>query len=849
VKLRAIKKLIKSHVIYLLSISILTTSLLIGLRHLGKLQILELLAYDWLVDSNSKEGRDPRILVVEITDRDIKQQQRWPISDRTIARLLEALQQYQPRVIGLDLYRDIFQPPGSKVLMQQLQAENLIAVSYLGDGNNRVPPPPMVPTDRVGFNDIVLDPDNVLRRNLMYARLGDQELYSFALRLSLAYLQVAPENFKADSSSLTIDNTIFKRLRANFGGYRMPPSEAVGWQILLDYRHYDIVDRITLSEVLAGKLTVDRVKDKLVIIGTSAPSVKDVFYTPYGGNRKIMPGAIAHAQMVSQILGMVADGSPQLWALPESTEFIWIWLWSLLGASLVWRWKHPLSIASFGIVGIGGLWILCYLSFGFGGWIPFVPSLLGFTITGVIVLGYKVIDAIFYDTLTGLSNRSLFIGKLQKLQNQTAKTEEMIAIVCLDLDRFKLINDALGYQAGDQLLTIVAQRLQQQLSNGELLARIGPDEFAIAYHTNRDRQQLQDKMKSLESGLAQPLQLTATNSQFRKKLFLPWLNRSTVETPPQILTFPTVSIGLAFSDTAADFQPEELLRAAHTAMYRAKASGKAQYRVFAAKMHELAFKRLQLEVDLHTAIERQELELYYQPIVCLKTGELAGFESLVRWQSPSRGFVSPGAFIPVAEETGLIVSMGEWILAEACRQMQAWQQQFDWCESLMMSVNLSTRQFAQPNLIEQIQQTLEVTRLNPKNLKLEITESMVMDDVENTIALLDRLKNLEIRLSMDDFGTGFSSFSYLHRFPMDTLKVDRSFVSNMSNGAKNQEIVSTIVLLAHKLGMDVIAEGIEIETEKTILQSLNCEYGQGYLFAKPLDVESATQLLLDRRRW
>jgi diguanylate cyclase (GGDEF)-like protein len=844
VKKITIKKLIKYQAIYLLFISILISSFLIAIKRLGRLQNLELLTYNWLINANVREWQEPRILVVEITDRDIEEQQQWPICDATIAIILEKLQEYKPQVIGLDLYRDIVYPPGTQKLNSQLQAQNLIAVSYLGDEHNRIQPPGILPPERVGFNDMVLDVDNVLRRNLMYARIGDRELSSFALRLSLAYLQKDTVKFRVDRDFLQINDVTFKALTANFGGYQMPTSEAVGWQILIDYRHFAVVDRISLSEVLAGKLTANRVKDKIVIIGTTAPSIKDLFYTPYTGERQIMPGAIAHAQMVSQILRIATDDSTLLWSLPEWTENFWIWLWSILGASLVWRWKHPLSIASFAIIGIGGLWSIGYFSFSLGGWIPFVPSLLAFTLTGAGVLGYKVIDAVLYDTLTGLPNRSLFARQLQKLATQQPKTEKAIAILCLDLDRFKLINDALGYQAGDRLLTSIARRLEEELTSEELLARIGPDEFAIAYITDKDRTQLLENIARLEAALALPLKLNPSATSYYPKFLRTLLTRSTSERKTELLTFPTVSIGLAFSDLTTDFAPDELLREAHTAMYRAKTSGKAQHQVFAPKMHELALKRLELEAELHQAIELQEFELYYQPIICLKTGSLAGFESLVRWQSPRRGFVAPDAFIPVAEETGLILPMGEWILTEACRQMVAWQQQFDWCKSLSMSVNLSTRQFSQPNLVSRIQQILTMTGLNSQNLKLEITESMVMDDVENTIILLGKLKSLGIKLSMDDFGTGFSSFSYLHRFSMDTLKVDRSFVSNMSKGSKNQEIVSTIVMLAHQLGMDLVAEGIETETEKNILQSLNCEYGQGYLFAKPLNVEGATEFLL-----
>ena len=820
------KGLIHTYTFSLLFVTILITSLVLGIRRLGGLQTLELLAYDWMVNLHSKDRTDSRLLVVEITDKDIEQQNKWPFTDATIARLLKNLQQHQPKAIGLDLYRDIAHPPGHEELKQQLQADNLVVVQFVGSGDNRISAPSEIPTHRIGFNDIIVDVDDVIRRNLMYVRLGEQEMYSFSLRLSLKYLQEQNLDFKVEDDFLKIGDTYFPRLHKDAGGYQIQPSEALGWQTLINYRSPQIARTVTLTEVLEGQLEPRLVKDKVVIIGASAPSIKDLFYTPYRGAQTLMPGAMVHAQMVSQILARVLDESPQFWFWDWWLESLWIWGWSLIGASIAWKWKHPLSIGASGIIGIGGLWGVCFVAYIQTAWIPVIPPALTFIITCGSILGYKVLYTMFYDPLTGLPNRNLFAKKLQQLKDKHRHQKNgAIAIFCLDLDRFKIINDGLGYAAGDRLLVSTAERLRNYLGTGVNLARVGADEFAIALKTTEDTAEAMEIANELERELAIPFELESQN------------------------IFTSVSIGLALNSVNEDFQPSELIRAAHTAMYRAKASGKARHQVFATKMHQQALKRLQLETDLHAAIHNREFELYYQPIIDLRTGAIAGFEALVRWQSPQRGFVSPGAFIPVAEETELIIPMGKWILETACDRMRSWQQQFPDCSSVVMSVNLSSRQFSQPNLVEQIQQVLEVTGLDPQNLKLEITESMVIDDVENTIILLNRLKDLGIKMSMDDFGTGFSSFSYLHRFPMDTLKVDRSFVSNMSQGIKNQEIVSTIVMLAHKLGMDVVAEGIETDLEKQMLQSLNCEYGQGYFFAKPLSAADATKLLADKMKF
>ncbi len=810
--------------------SLLVTGIIIGVKQWGGLENLELFAYDGMVRLKSDNYLDERLLVVEITDLDIKNQKRWPVSDRKIAQLLAEIQKYQPKAIGLDLYRDITYPPGTARLHQQLQAENIVAIEYLGHEENHVPPPTAVPSSQVGFNDVVLDRDSVLRRNLLYARLGERQLYSFAFRLSLQYLQDLPgleNNLEITESldSLSIGNIMLPRLKANSGGYQMHPVEALGWQILIDYQSPMIARTITLTEVLEGKLNSDLVKDKVVIIGTTAPSIKDLFYTPYQGKQAMMPGALAHAQMVSQIISLILGESTPLWFWAEGVESLWIWAWSVVGLAIAIKLRHPLSIALATIAGISLLYGIYLAIFFAGGWIPLIPSLLSLVLTVGLIWAYKVVYNTLYDSLTALPNSTLFTQKLKKLNQKYLQTNSSmsIAVFCLDLDRFKLINDGLGYQAGDQLLLATTQHLQDYLSSEELLARVGGDEFAIATMIDGD--------PAVAIKIANKLQQTLT-------VPFHFHNR-------EILN--SVTIGIAINDITPDFVAENILRSARTAMYKAKASGKIRYEIFAQKMHQQALMRLEFETDLYQAIENQEFKLHYQPIFSLENHKISGFEALVRWISPEKGFISPGEFIPIAEETGAIIPLGEWILQEACNQMYLWQQKFPEFSDLFISVNLSGRQFHQPNLVEKIAEILEITQINSQNLKLEITESMVMDKVEDAILMLKRLKSLGIRLSMDDFGTGFSSFSYLHQFPMDTLKVDRSFVSNMNQGTKNLEIVSTIILLAHKLGMDVIAEGIETEEEQAILENLDCEYGQGYLFAKPFPADKVPDFLLSQR--
>lgn len=429
-----------------------------------------------------------------------------------------------------------------------------------------------------------------------------------------------------------------------------------------------------------------------------------------------------------------------------------------------------------------------------------------------------------YDELTDLANRTLFMNQLeQEFKRAKRHKDYVFAVLFLDLDRFKVINDSLGHTIGDQLLIAVSQRLKACLREVDTIARLGGDEFAILLN---DIREVNDAIHTAE--------------RIKKALTLP-LNLSGRE------VFSSVSIGIAISTTGYS-RPEDLLRDADTALYRAKALGKGRHEIFDADMHTHAVTLLQLETDLRQAIERQEFQIYYQPIISLETSKIAGFEALVRWRHPQRGLVLPTEFIAIAEETGLIVPIGWWILREACRQMQAWQRQSP-MTPLAISVNLSVRQFTQPELIEQIDQILWETRLDASSLRLEITESVLIENPTSATAILSQLTALGVQLYMDDFGTGYSSLSYLHRFPVSALKIDRSFISNMDSSDKNSEIVRAITTLALALGIDAIAEGVETVEQLAQLRVLKCKYAQGYLFAKPMDAEAAGALVMKNPQW
>jgi diguanylate cyclase (GGDEF)-like protein/PAS domain S-box-containing protein len=432
----------------------------------------------------------------------------------------------------------------------------------------------------------------------------------------------------------------------------------------------------------------------------------------------------------------------------------------------------------------------------------------------------QLVHDAFHDALTGLPNRAWFMEQLQvSLDLVHSQKDRLFAVLFLDLDRFKLINDSIGHMVGDQLLIAIANRLRHCLRPDDKVARLGGDEFTILLNDLRNPNEAVELAERIQKQLSQPFNVGGYE------------------------TYTTASMGIALSSQAYQL-PEDFLRDADTAMYQAKSLGKARYVIFDQGMHARAVDLLQLETDLRRAITRNEFFIEYQPIVELETGRLQGFEALVRWQHPDRGPVLPDRFIAVAEETGFIVAIGEWVLLQACRQMQRWKEEHSLTIPLSISINLSGRQFAHTNLLEQITHILDLTGLDPRSLKLEITESVVMESVESTADTLEKLRAIGVEISIDDFGTGYSSLSYLHRLPINTLKIDRSFVGRMVENNENKEIVRTIIMLARTLGMGVIAEGVETAEQAELLRELGCQSTQGYLISKPLDARLTERLIL-----
>jgi diguanylate cyclase (GGDEF)-like protein/PAS domain S-box-containing protein len=438
------------------------------------------------------------------------------------------------------------------------------------------------------------------------------------------------------------------------------------------------------------------------------------------------------------------------------------------------------------------------------------------------------------DPLTGLPNRLLFIDRLGRIiKHAKRRKDHLFAVLFLDLDGFKMINDSVGHLIGDQLLLGVASRLEKCLRATDTVARLG-ESFTVARLGG-------DEFTVLLDDLKDPSDAKRAAERLMKALTAPFILGGKE-------VFTSVSIGIALSNPAYE-QADEILRDADTAMYRAKSLGKARYEVFDADMRASVMARLQLETDLRRALEREEFRNFYQPIVSLASGKIAGFEALLRWQHPTRGLLGPEEFIAVAEETGLIRELGWWNLREACRQISEWKAQPDADPELTISVNLSVKQFLQPNLVSDIKNLLRELAFPPESLKLEITESTVMGDPIAAVEMLLQIKALGIRLAIDDFGTGYSSLSYLHRFPLDTLKIDRSFISGMCEGGEGMEIARTIMPLASNLRLDVVAEGVETIEQVAFLKKLRCKFAQGFYFSRPLAAEAAGALLVGQPAW
>jgi diguanylate cyclase (GGDEF)-like protein len=818
--------------------------LVFGLRWLGWLQPSEWAAFDLFIQLRPVEPVDERIIIVGVQESDIRYLGNWPASDRILAKILRKIRDQKPKVIGLDLYRDIAVGDGYAELEQIFKTTpNLIGIEKsIGDRFSTIisPPPALKALGQVAANDIIIDPDGRLRRALLYPTPeGNASLPSLGLAIALAYLK--DQGITAQSSvsgDLQIGKAIFSPLEKTDGGYIHV--DAGGYQVMMNYHGSAQKFRhVSLEDILENRIDPQLMRDRIVLIGAQASSLNDVFYTPYSSNfinsPAQMSGVEIQANIVKLVLGAALDQRPLFRVWSDIWEELWITAWAVAGAAIIWGFstRRLIFLAGSAIFGTGFLIGGSYLLFLSGWWIPVAPALLTYIGSMLVMQSYMYISQLrelnsalsdsiellahdaSHDALTGLPNRNLFMDRVEHaIQYSKRHSSYLFAIFFIDLDRFKMINDSLGHNVGDQFLQAIAALLQSCLRSIDTVARLGGDEFTI----------LVDDIQDVSEALV-------VADRILNKFLSPLrINGETI--------FPSASIGIVINTPDYD-HCADLLRDADIAMYRAKSLGKARYTLFDQEMYEQTLRLTQLESELHYALEHQEFELYYQPIISLVTDKLSGFEALIRWKNPKRGFISPIEFIPLAEDTGLIVAVGDWVLKEACQQLKTWLHKFPEAANLKMSINLASHQIREPDLLDKLDVILAETGVDGDSIRLEITESTLMDQGEQTINKLAQLRARNIQLSIDDFGQGYSSLSYLHRFPINILKIDRAFVNQMTDGGENIEIVRTITMLAHTLNMSVVAEGVETEQQMEILKKLGCEFGQGYLFSRPLPAIAA----------
>ena len=437
----------------------------------------------------------------------------------------------------------------------------------------------------------------------------------------------------------------------------------------------------------------------------------------------------------------------------------------------------------------------------------------------------QMIHDALHDSLTSIPNRTLLLDRIrQSLVRRKRYPKTSFAVIFIDLDRFRLVNESLGHIHGDELLKLISARLKGSIPIGDTVARLGGDEFSVLIQDILCVKDAENIAKDIHYSFSKPFSLGDKE------------------------VFASASMGIAHSDN--DYKmPEEILRDSELAMYRAKRDGKAQSIIFEKRFRQSTLSPIDLDTDLRRALDRDEMELHYQPIISMRDRRISGFEALLRWSHRSRGAISPNEFIPLAEETGLIYDLGQWVLRKACEQIAGWNKDKSKEEQLEISINLSGRQFSDPNLVVGIVENIEKSGFNAEFLKIEITESALMENAQRSVSMLNQLKDLNIKVCVDDFGTGYSSLSYLHTFPIDTLKIDRSFVHDMSRNFRNMEIIRTIIMLAHNLKLDVIAEGVETAEQYAQLSALGCQFAQGFYFSRPVNSSDAALLIQKNHQW
>lgn len=783
---------------------------------------LELFLFDHAVRLRSDRPPDSRLLIVGLTDEDIANYG-WPLPENILASLLSKLQANNPRVIGLDLYQ---QETESSQLAEQFAKDNVVGI-YKADTEDHLSSRQSltaIPEERLGFSDLVIDRDGIVRRSLLFVETDgsyNDPFYSFALLLALNYLGIEKNEFKVTPYSLQVKDAELPILNKGSGGYQGIDNS--GYQILLRYRNRDYsAAQVSITDVLDNQVSPELITNKIVILGSTNSSLKDYFYTPYSAkqaNQFVMPGVFIHAQITSQLIDIVTNESNALYRfIPVWAEPILVLTFSIIGGLISWHLKRNfLKLISISIL-IAVILLTTYCLFLGMIWIPVAELILGILLSTSLTTGQRLLYQSAYDESTKLPKRDLFITEIQKGLRLVSPQpySSRIFVIFIGIDRIDAINKSLGYQAGEEIIKLVFQKSKGYIPRTAEIARLGDSEFAI--FLKADEETMRTYADQIYSLLNEPISLNDNLLLLKAHL---GISSSTIEQP---------------------LSAEKLIQNAHLAMYQNRVSRPSRYTLFSNQMLSVDNDRLLLESNLLKAIEKESFILLYQPIVNLRSQTLAGFEALIRWPQEDGSHISPEKFIPIAEETSLILPLGRWVIQTALRQLREWKS-FSQNHQLTISINLSGYQLCQDDLLEFIKKALLENNIQGKEISLEITENIIIDDIDHSINLMSQLKALGVRFSIDDFGTGYSSLSYLHRLPLDTIKIDKFFISSIHNSIEDSAIVKTILSLSRSLNLNVVAEGIETAGQAEVLRKNLCEYGQGYFFGRPLTAEQAETIL------
>lgn len=785
--------------------TIFATIITIPLISFGVLQPIEFFAYNNFTNWRGDRLWDDRVMIIAIDDKSIHKLGRFPWNRDLYGQLLQKLEQTEAGVVGFDiLWSD--STPADPQLAAAIERYQKVVIAMAWDNSGQ----PLLPISSISNAGMAIghilkreDADGIVRQ----VDLQIQNVPTFSVSILQAY--------DLNTSSITLLPELNQPLTIN-------------WT-----KRIKDIPQVSFIDVIENKIPASMFRRKILLVGVTASGI-DALPTPFDRNPPAS-GVHLHAMTLQNLL----QKNALIIAKPSD-----IWSFALLGSlliSLILPRKNLWNISAFIL---SGLWLIfAFVAFNSNYWVSIAVPIFMFLFTGFVTAmqercqmlrSLRIADAQIeyastHDNLTGLSNRTVIETRLQNLLDRPKNDHhQLLAILWINLERFKTINDTFGYPIGNLLLIEVGQRLRSFISSTVSIARLGA-EFVILLENLANEQEAIAIADSLQTNLQKSFLIQGHEIEIAINIGIKFhhLNSTGDQDSPEVIS------------------PEILLRDADTAMFYAKKLHTPCYRVFDVSMREHVLKRLQLEKDLRQAValsqdlhnqDQQEFVIYYQPILSLSNMQIVGLEALIRWQHPKRGLVSPTRFIPLAEETGLIIPIGDWIMRNACLQVKSWHQRFPQAKDITVSVNLSPKQLSQNDVLEKCLAILDETQLSPEYLKIELTESSIMENPDFSLSMLEQMRKAGLKIYIDDFGTGYSSLAYLHKFPFDGLKIDRSFVNNIYADANGMEILKAIISLAQSVKAHIVAEGIENLAQLNYLQDLLSEEGdgQGFFLFRPL---------------